>query len=196
MATMLQSVQVEFTLLVDEQWVPIDTFLSYGDYLLDHYISTPGLYCCNFQGGLFIQVDGQVWSDDGTVDEFWMTMTWLHALNTILDGTSTATAHPWEESRLTLTRVGDALEMEDIHYSGHIAMPRVQVSLADFGTQVAVEFRKFARLLAELKAAIAERRAGGVDDQTDAQLRAVEEHCPVDVAALVDGLDARLRTRA
>lgn len=193
---MPQPIQVEFRLLFGEDWLPIDMFLSYSDRLLDHYISTSGLHCCDLQGGLFIQVDGQVWSDDGTVDEFWMTMTWLEALNTILDGAHAAAAHPWEESRLALTCVGDSLEMEDTHHSGHIAMPRVQVSLADFGGQAAVEFRKFARLIEELKTVIAERRAAGVDDEVEAQLRIVETNCPEDVAALVDGLAARLRNRA
>jgi hypothetical protein len=44
--------------------------------------------------------------------------------------------------------------------------------------------------------AIASRRAAGVDDQVDAQLRVVEDNCPADLASLVDGLVARLRGQA
>jgi hypothetical protein len=193
---MPQSVNVEFKVLFDEEWLPVDMFLPDGDDLLDHYIGTAGLHCCSFQGGFFIDVDGQAWSDDGMVDEFWMTTTWLSALQEILDGAPAATAHPWEESRLALACAGDTLEMEDIHHSGHIAMPRVQVSLADFSRQVVAESRKFAQLIEQLKMAIASRRAAGVDAQIDAQLRVVEDNCPADIAALVEGLAARLRGQA
>ncbi len=77
-----------------------------------------------------------------------------------------ATAHPWEESQLTLRRAGDTLEMEDIHHSGQLRLRRVQVP-GGFYPADGGRGRKFAQLVGEIKTAIARRRAAGVDQQMD-----------------------------
>jgi hypothetical protein len=65
------------------------------------------LSCCSFQGGFLIRIDGKPWNDVYAIDEFWMTFTWVAALKSLVranDQKSTASAFPWEGSRLFLSR--------------------------------------------------------------------------------------------
>jgi hypothetical protein len=136
-----------------EVWVPLERCLADLDGVLDANLAD----CCAFQGGFFIVIDGRPWSTDGTVDGFGMTVTWFSALRQLWSGSAQARVWAWEESRLTLTRQGDELEMEDIHHSGAVAMPRVRVPFAPFSAAIVREGRPFARLVKGLQATIAQR---------------------------------------
>lgn len=125
---------VEARVRLAERWVTITEPRALAERCLDGWRVDPRLRCCSFQGGFFIDVNGQPWSDDGTLDEFPMTMCWFEALAALMEGASTfgPAYGPWEESRLTWTRDGDLLWMEDIHYSGGVSMRLVGVAFSEF----------------------------------------------------------------
>lgn len=194
---MMQSFEMDFRILVGDknrQWVSIGPLLGNAPALVDGYLRVENLRSSHFQGGFFIDVDGQPWSDDGTVDVFWLTMTWFHALKEILAGRYLAKASPWEESNLTLTRIGDELALEDVHFSGHISMPRVQVSLFEFAEKMIREGTKFSTLVNEIKREINSRRAAGVSGEIDAKLKEIERNLPEELEQEIQALSIRLRT--
>jgi len=178
---MAQSFKVDFKIFAgneDDDWFSVDQLLGESKYLVDYYLSIENLHCCNFQGGFFIDIDGKPWSDEGTVDEFWMTVTWVGALKEIWDGKEIAKAYPWEESNLTLKRIGDELELEDVHLSGPIAMPKVRVPLFEFAGQIFRENKKFFTLVAEIENEIKMRRAQGVSEEIEEKLKEIERNLP------------------
>jgi hypothetical protein len=90
-------VRVELRILVDGTFQPADAWLSRIDDLSSRY-SAENLRCCSMQGGFFIDIDGVPWSDESTVDEFWMTLGFIRALDEILRGATgvTCAPGPWE----------------------------------------------------------------------------------------------------
>jgi len=177
---MTQDFQIEFKILLgdddrDDDWVALDQLIGNSAYIVDFFADAERKHS-DFQGGFFIDVDGKPWSDDGAVDEIRMTRTWFDALKKILNGRETAEAHPWEESRLTLKRGGDALEMEDIHYSGRVSLPRVTVPFYEFTAQMLKEGGKALGIIKEIQEEIRKRRAAGVSEQTEAKLVILEEN--------------------
>ncbi|RKH15435.1 hypothetical protein D7V97_00130 [Corallococcus sp. CA053C] len=88
-------------------------------------------------GGFFIDVGGQPFSDDGSVDEFWMTWSWFFALKALLDGAEDTGAQPWEESHLRLWRHGEVLSLEDRGPSDKPLTPRVEVAFLPFARSLA-----------------------------------------------------------
>ncbi len=161
-----------------EAWVPIEQCIDDLDGLLDANLAD----CCAFQGGFFIDIDGQPWSTDGTVDTFGMTATWFAALRLLQEGSARQQVWAWEESRLTLTRRGDQLEMEDVHHSGMVAMSQVVVPFGPFSAAVLRAGKQFAVLVAGLQAHIAQRlQVSLTPDVERKKLRALEAGLP-DVA--------------
>jgi len=178
---MTQSFKVDFKIIVgheDDDWISVDDLLGLSEDLVDYYLSVDDLHCCGFQGGFFIDIDGKPWSDEGTVDEFWMTTTWIRALQEVLDGKEIAKAHPWEESNLTLYRKGDELELEDVHFSGRTAMPKIRVPLSEFAGQIFRENKKFSKLVAEIENEIEMRRTHGVSEEIEVKLKEIERNLP------------------
>jgi hypothetical protein len=127
------------------------------------------------------------------VDEFWMTMSWLNALKEILSGQTSAKASPWEESRLTLTRSGDDLTLEDVHFSGSISMPKVQVPLIAFAEQIIREGAKFSALVDAIKREIKTRREAGVSDEIEGKLKEIENNLPAEIESEIQSLATRLK---
>jgi hypothetical protein len=147
--------------------------------LLDQWLAESRLTCCSMQGGFFIDIDGQVWSDDSTVDELWMTMAWFRALGALAGGAESygPTLGPWEESRLTWRRNGARVTMVDIHHSGIVAMAEVTVELGDLGRHVAGVGARFAAFARELKRLVAARLADAAEPLRD-RLTLIDEHLP------------------
>ena len=176
-------------------WVATRELAGLESLLLDHYLALGHLSCCSIQVGYFIDVDGRAWSDEGTVDEPWMTMTFLKAVGEVMTSeTAQARAHPWEESSLRLERRGDTLVMEDVHASGRVSMPRVEVPFRELVEGVHREGELIAVVAKGLHLEIEHRRAQGVDEAVLARLAVVEQN--VASAELVDRLErlvARLR---
>ncbi|XGV98652.1 MAG: hypothetical protein ACAF41_06870 [Leptolyngbya sp. BL-A-14] len=160
----------------DKNWLCVDQLLGQGDWLLNSYLSLKTLHCCDFQGGYFIDIDGTSWSDEFTVDEIWVTASWLTALKEILNGNIASAAFPWEESRLTLRLRGEELELEDIHWSGNIAMPMVRVPFLKFVDQIIASSTKFIQLITELENEILFRRTYSVSDEVESKLKEVEQN--------------------
>ncbi|MEJ7599375.1 MAG: hypothetical protein WKG01_15825 [Kofleriaceae bacterium] len=177
-------------------WVAARDIAGLESLLLDHYLALGHLTCCSIQVGYFIDVDGRAWSDDGTVDEPWMTMTFLKAVGDLLaSDTADARAHPWEESSMRLVRRGDLLVMEDVHGSGSVSMPRVEVPFHELVEGVRREGEVIAAIANGLRLEIERRRAGGADAAVLARLAVVEEN--VASAQMVEELErlvARLRS--
>ena len=146
--------KIELRILLDGAWVVADGWVDRPEDLLERYLSDAHLRCCAMQGGFFIDIDGKPWSDDGTVDEFWMTLGFLRAVDAIVHGVPAidCAPGPWEESHLTLARDGDLLVMQDIHHSGAISMPRVAVDFRTFVLTLAPEAQKLCDLLAGITA--------------------------------------------
>lgn len=142
------------------------------DALLERYLAAPNLSCCSIQAGFFVDVDGEPWSNDGTVDEPYMTTTWFHALRDLLGGAArTGPGHgPWEQSLLTFERHGASLVMVDgpaTKDGRPPAMRRVVLDFVSFFSSVIEGGLVFRALSAELRAACERRRAAA-----DAELRA------------------------
>jgi hypothetical protein len=157
------SFAIELRIRVDGRWQTVDPWLRRTEALLDRYLDDAHLSCCSMQGGFFIDIDGTPWSDDSTVDEFWMTMGFLRGVDAIVQGGSRVECSPgpWEESCLTLRREGTILVMEDIDYSGRVSMPRISVDLRAFVCDLCSEAQTFCRLLEDLTRAASERETQG-----------------------------------
>ncbi len=175
-----------------ERWTPATELLGRAELVVDSYLRLNHLTCCSFQGGFFIDIDGKPWSDESTVDEFHMTMTWLHALTHLFEGAPQAKAAPWEESGMTLTRIGDELELQDVHYSGAIVLPKVRVPMNEFARLMYAESAKFANLVAELKADVERRRRLGVSEAVEQKFKEIEDNLPVGIDLHVAELAKRL----
>jgi hypothetical protein len=175
---MTQPLAIDFKIVLgkSEGWVSVNQLLNHSDQLMDHYLSLESSHCCIFQGGFFINIDGISWSDEYTVDEFWMTSSWLKALKDILSGKAESMAFPWEESRLTLKLKGEELELEDIHWSGSVAMPKVRVPFLVFVEQILHGSMKFIQLITELENKIAFRRSHGVSEEVESKLKEIEQN--------------------
>jgi hypothetical protein len=121
--------------------------------LVQAWLAVPQLGCCSFQGGLFIDIDGEPWSDDSTVDEFQMTLFWFHAIAELDRGASSFGPGfgPWEESSLTLVRAGERLDLADIDRSGYVCMRPVVVSYSEFASRLASVAIPFASLLRDCR---------------------------------------------
>jgi hypothetical protein len=188
-----------FTILVDpwtEDWFPIDLCLDDVASVVDLYLRNEQATCCTYQGGFFITVDGEVWSDSGTVDEFRMTMTWFNALARLCEGALSAQVWAWEESALTLTRDGDWLEMEDIHHSGHVCLPRLRVPLVPFVEEVLREGERFAVFVRLVRAEVDRRKEAGADPTLTGHLDEIAWHLPVGVEQQLAGLRASVSSRS
>lgn len=188
----MSTLTVTFKLLRNEQWVPLADCLADVPGMVQDYLQIPGLHCCDIQGGFFIDIDGVAWSDDGTVDEFPMTLTWFPALERLWAGSPQERVWPWEESQLTLTRRGAWLEMADIHpTSGHVAMPKVVVPFAEFTVQLVREGQQFARWVAQVQAELARRAQ--TDPAADAQkLQTIADQLPTDLNPVLAQLEKHL----
>jgi|GEM_PF-3394256 len=178
---MAGSLKIEFKIFIgktESKWVNIRQLLGESPFVVDYYINIKNLNCCCFQGGYFIDIDGSPWSDDGTVDEFWMTESWLSALNSIFDGQSTAGAAPWEESNLSMKREGDVLELVDISHGGRITMSKVAVPLFAFTEQMLRESKLFCTWVDEIRDEINTRRASGVAEEVEVKFKEIEKQLP------------------
>jgi hypothetical protein len=137
------------------EFEPARSWIGREEALVDVYLTEERLTCCSFQAGFFIDVDGVPWSDDGTVDEPWMTLVWFHALRDLLRGSPDTgpMTGPWEESRMTWSLVGDTLAMVDD------VAPRVEVPFEDFATRLFEEGRLLASIARTVRASVERRRA-------------------------------------
>ncbi|NOK15882.1 hypothetical protein [Corallococcus carmarthensis] len=127
----------EFRVLIGPDWVPLESLEGREAEAVDMYLRHPSVTCCSFQGGFFIDVGGHPFTDDGSVDEFWMTWSWFVALKALLDGAEETGAHPWEESHMRLWRQGEVLSMEDRSASDQPLTPRVEVMFLPFAQSLA-----------------------------------------------------------
>ena len=147
-------VGVTFRLKMGAQWVPIDQYLHQADILLAHYCDDryfdddPGM------GGYFIAVDGVPWNGPGTVESFANADTWLDALAELLSGAPSAWVWAWEESDLTVRQDGNAVILEDVHHSGTVVCPQIQVDFGQFIREMLRESKKFAALIRGLAACL------------------------------------------
>ncbi len=186
--------------LVDDAWVPATSLVGREVALVDSYVNAEHISCCSFQVGFFIDVDGVPWSDGGTVDEPWMTMSWFYALLTLLGGDDHAgpTTGPWEESRLTWALTGDRLAMEDVHHSGRVSMRRVEVSFVDLARRICEGGRLLADITRAVRRELLSRRPRSDDGETQRRLDAIDVNLPQEgddglgmVDRAIDLLEAR-----
>lgn len=124
----------------DSQQVPVNQ-LDPGTWL-EILLAEPALSCCSFQGGYCLFVDGEAWNGDADslsgelcfcFDEFWMTTSWLNALQRLLAGESGPVLMAyWEESRAEMAWYPpDLLTLIDKHHTG-VIYPEVLLPLEDF----------------------------------------------------------------
>ena len=172
------------------QWVSLDALSSKA--IVDSYLSIKNLRCGHFQGGFFINVDGEPWSDDGTVDEFWMTATWFPALKELLSGYYTAHATPWEESNLTLQRTENEITLEDTHASGLISMPKITLPFFEFTQEMIRHAEKFTALLNNIRREVQNRRTNGVSEEIEMKLKEIENNLPENIEQDVQALVTRM----
>ena len=136
----------ELRVLASDKFVPVDAHEAAPAALLEGWLANERLSCCSIQAGIFIDIDGVPWSDEGTVDEVWMTRFWFAGIVALHEGATSFGAWqagpngtgsrecvgPWEESNLCLTRSSpndDMVEMVDEHSPGNISMRPVRVSV-------------------------------------------------------------------
>lgn len=161
----------------DREWVLARDLLGAEDQLVDAYLTRTRLSCCAIQMGFFIDVDGNRWSDDGTVDEPWMTMTLLEALGDLLaSDVAAATACPWEESSMRLERRGERLVMVDVHHSGNVSLPRVEVPFRAFLAEMHREGEVLVAVARGLRRELVRRRAEGADERALRHFEVIEEN--------------------
>ena len=184
-----KTIRVTFTVLLRDEWVPLDTCSDDIGGTVDGYLAEDRLSCCAFQGGFLFEVDGVPWNDDGAIDEFRMTMTWFGALNRLCQGDGKQEVWAWEESRLTLIREGMWLDMDDIHHSGHVVMPRLRVPFVAFTEEVLREATRFAGFVWDIREEVNRRRSAGVSDDVEHKLAEIARNMPADI----DGKLAELR---
>lgn len=149
----------ELRFLVGGAWLPAADLDPAT--LLDGWLAADHLRCCTFQGGLFLDVDGDAWSDAGTVDELWMTTAWFRAADALGAGAEGfgPTAGPWEESQLVWRRDGDHVVLEDLHPTGNVSMRPIRVPLDHLLGTVGALRARFWELVEGARALAAERRA-------------------------------------
>ena len=147
----MQQLDVRFLVQVGNFFSPIEHVVENVPFLVDAYMAKESLSCCDFAGGFEIRIDRRIWNDGG-IDEFWMTVSWLMALEKIVvEGESEATAAPWEESYTVLRRDGNRLGIEDGRPDLEPAFPQVSVDLAEFVDQVIEETRLWHRLVEKVE---------------------------------------------
>ncbi|MFT3764243.1 MAG: hypothetical protein QM820_01785 [Minicystis sp.] len=188
--------RLEFGLLAGGAWRPLDEVTGRAPELVSSWLAEDRLSCCSFQGGFFIDIDGEPWSDDGTVDEYWMTVSWFAALAALLGGEETfgPTSGPWEESQLVWRREGDDVVMEDIHHSGSVAMKKVRVPLRPLAERVAAEGRRFLTLAVAIGAEVVRRRVAGEGDGE--KLDEIERNLVEVAPQMAEGIEAIERALA
>ena len=152
--------RLELRVCVGDSWQPIDDVLADPTELVRLYAEAgPTLRCCDLKGGFFIAVDDVPWADERTVDEFAMTATWVPAVIALLRGESSAGVRAWEESSLTLTRVGQSVELSDVHPSGTVILPPVRVELRSLASDLLRESRKLQTLVDTVQRGLSSRGA-------------------------------------
>lgn len=175
-------------------WVGARSLAGDEARLVEGYLALEEFSCCSVQAGFFIDVDGRPWSDEGTVDEIWMTMCWFLALGSLLRGEASygPSVGPWEESRLTWQRHGDNVVMEDVHHGGTVCMPKVEVSLADLARRIHSEGVVLSQMVRDIRTELRRRTYGA---PLHDRLLALDGHLPGEgegALALIDELGALL----
>lgn len=171
---MTHSIKVQFALWVPHDWcgfaevtcdgefswLPIEHAAAYNDLLIEDWLGRERLTCCDFQGGFLIDFDGKRWNENA-IDEFQFTMTWLMALEKLLNGETEAHVSPYEQGTLLLLRDEDNLTMfePEVNVRSRRAdfCPPITVSFAAFTQQVAAQSKLFAAWVRSLNAAVQRR---------------------------------------
>lgn len=153
----------DFRVRVAEAYTPLAQLSA--EQLVQAWVADPKLRCCSFIAGPFIDIDGVPWSDEGTIDELWMTMFWFQGILALHEGATVfgawrdgvrETVGPWEESRLVLTRDAENLEMADIHLSGAITMRPVVVDFRELARHFGAVAAPFAALMRSCRTVVEE----------------------------------------
>jgi hypothetical protein len=139
----------------DFGWLPVQAAGQYTTAFIDDWLARPRLTCCDFQGGLLLDIDGVRWNGTG-FDEFWMTVSWYWALTQLWHGATEAQAHPWEEGHLILQRAGDRLTMFETRHTPDFCYP-VTVDWADGVQQVAAHGQVYAQWARGVRASVEQR---------------------------------------
>jgi hypothetical protein len=137
-------------------WLPVSKAAQYNDLLIDDWLSRERLTCCDFQGGFLIDADRTRWNST-SVDEYWMTMSWLNALTRLIQGESPVSAYPYEEGEMILERSGDRLTLYEKEYQRHGVCPPITLPFAAFTQHMAGQSRAFALWVHALHDSIALR---------------------------------------
>lgn len=161
---MSEELKIRFRIMMRDKLVPVDELLIDPKKLLDHYLSIPRerLTCCSFQGGFCIDVNGKPWNgdapDDYCIDEFWMTLHWLMALEEVLTWTKGINRVTfWEESQATITVKDHGIVwIEDTPYA------REAVMLEELAALMLRESRKYVQLVKLVNEEM-ERRKENID---------------------------------
>ena len=113
------------------------------------------------RGGPLIDVEGEPWYDEEVCDPFELTVAWFHAADAMIagakvfgerqpDGFRNFTG-PWADSNLIWKRLGDGLELEDIHDVGEVALRRVRVPFVDFHVLLAGHAGRLATFVRDVR---------------------------------------------
>jgi hypothetical protein len=141
-------------------WLPIEHAAAYTDLLIDDWLGRNHLTCCDFKGGFLINLDGQRWNENA-IDEFMFTMTWLAAIEKLLNGETQASVSPYEHGELLLLRDGDNLTMFEPQVYIRRKLPKfcplVTVSFAAFTCQIAAHSQRLAAWISKIHAEIQPR---------------------------------------
>lgn len=142
---------------VDFCWLPIEAAPANTDRLIEDWLSRERLTCCDFQGGYLITHQGTLWND-GMLDEYWMALSWLSALEQMIKGATKTMAYPWEESQLMLERSGDQLTLYENDHQKHGLCSPITVPFNAFVQQMADQSQQFAVWLHVLHKNIQQRQ--------------------------------------
>jgi hypothetical protein len=132
---------VEYRICVDseqELWIAAGDVT--GGEMLELWRAGGPITCCTLVGGFAIRAGGKAWNEE-SLDEIRMSASWLGAIIEVLRGGATAQVWAWEESCMRMVRRGDALEMFDVHHSGHVVCPRIVVPLRELAAALAAAAR-------------------------------------------------------
>jgi len=142
----LSKAKVSFKILLQNEWLPVDSFLEEPDQLLSYYLEVKELTSKSLRGGFFIEADGLPWNEAQYIDEFKMTRSWFDAIEKLLEGAEYAEVWAWKESALTLERHGNIIELENVQLGGGLICPKLSFDFYDFVKQILMEGKKFAYL--------------------------------------------------
>jgi hypothetical protein len=145
--------------------------------LIDCYLQLDDLCCCNILGGFKIFADGKPAMQ--ITDEVSMSQNWLPGIISLQQGEPLANIWAWEESHMTLTKVGEYVDMEDVHHSGVVGR-KTRFVFTEFVAAMLEASRPVAVLVDSIRATVQERLSNAKEEQEKQKLQVLLEEFSAD----------------